>query len=159
MIEAMLLGPWGKVPVTGGDKVPVPGGKDGEGFNVPQLLLDYDVDRYVDSTDQPEGNIPPDPNVFVHLLRCTAEALAQIEADATYTVLSAEGEGAAKPAGGKLRADEATALCAQLQQRHGVPAERAGAMVQAGRTRAEVTKSLAAWCRALPAGLIPTRSR
>ena len=74
MIEAVIIGPW----------------VHNENGNFPQVVLNYVLDRYEDITGQPGENIPTDPNVFVHRIRCTADVLVQIEADATYTVLTSE---------------------------------------------------------------------
>lgn len=76
MIEAIVLGPWGEADA---------GGVTGP---VPRVAVDYPIVYYEDRTDQPAQNIPPAPNVFVHLIRCSSDVFAEIEAADYCTVLT-----------------------------------------------------------------------
>lgn len=111
----------------------------------PLIIDDYDI-TMSDTTGQPIGNLPPQPNIYVVWINVEANIADDIEADSTYYILWRGDEENQEPP-----ANEFGQLRSFLTQA-GVDQEEIDAAIGGsvgGRSRKEIVDDLKEWMRGL----------
>jgi hypothetical protein len=118
--------------------------RTGEPFQA-AIIRDFPVVA-MDTTNQPVGQLPPDPNMFVLWVKAEQSVVNQIEADNRFFILWREDEASQVPSSnefGQLRSYLAQNGASQQQIKQAV-----GDSVD-GRSRSEIVDGLKNWMRTL----------